>query len=74
MNEYEAFLRADTVSMVNRHCARTGTDYGEARHKLRSRLTQLTGYAPPKKAKNKIAAIQEAGHLELFHKLAEALR
>jgi hypothetical protein len=74
MNEYEAFLRADTVSMVNRHCARTGTDYGEAWHKLRSRLTHLTDYAPPKSAKNKIAAIQEAGHLELFHKLAEELR
>jgi hypothetical protein len=74
MNEYEAFLRHDTVNMVNRHCARTGTDYGEAWHRLRSRLTHLTGYAPPKSAKNKIAAIQEAGHLELFHKLAEELR
>lgn len=74
MNEYEAFLRYDTVKMVNRHCARTGTAYGEAWHRLRSRLTHLTGYAPPAKAKNKIAAIQAAGHLELFHKLAEELR
>jgi hypothetical protein len=74
VNEYEAFLRTDTVKMVNRHCSRTGTDYGEAWHRLRSRLTHLTGYAPPKSAKNKIAAIQEAGHLELFHTLAGELR
>jgi hypothetical protein len=73
MNEFEAFLRADTVSMVNRHCSRTGTDYGEAWRRLRDRLTRLTGYKVPKTAKNKIAAIQDAGYLELFHKLAGRL-
>ncbi len=66
MNEFEGFLRADTVSMVNRHCARTGTDHGKAWRRLRERLTRLTGYAPPRSAKNKIAAIQEAGYLKLF--------
>jgi uncharacterized protein YheU (UPF0270 family) len=74
VNLYEDFLRADTVSRVNRYVARSGVDYGEAWRRLRTRLTALTGYTAPKSAKNKIAAIHEAGHLELFHKLAGELR
>jgi hypothetical protein len=59
--------------MVNWHCSRTGTGNAEAWRRLRAKLTRLTGYKVPKTAKNKIAAIQETGYLELFHKLTGRL-
>jgi hypothetical protein len=73
MNECEEFLRAETSRLVRRHCFENGLPQADVWRELRGRLMIRTGYAAPSTAKNKLAEIQAAGHLETFHALAEEL-
>lgn len=73
MNVYDDFLRSDTNRMVRRYCFQNDLSPAEVWRDLRMRLMIKTGYSAPATATNKLAEIQEAGHLDTFHALAEEL-
>jgi hypothetical protein len=73
MNQYEDFLRADINRTVRRFCFQNGLSQADVWRGLRMRLMVKTGFTVPTTAKNKLAEIQKAGHLETFHNLAEEL-
>lgn len=73
MNQYEDFLRADTNRVVRRFCFQNRIPQAEVWRELRGKLMVKTGFAVSRAAKNKLAEIQRAGHLETFHRLAEEL-
>ena len=73
MNQYEDFLRADINRTVRRFCFQNGLSQSDVWRGLRMRLMVKTGFTVPSTAKNKLAEIQKAGHLETFHTLAEEL-
>lgn len=67
----EDFLRSDIDRKVRRYCFQNNLSPAEVWRDLRMRLMIKTGYSAP--ATNKLTEIQEAGHLETFHALAEEL-
>ena len=73
MNSYEDFLRADINRTVRRFCFQNRVPQADVWRSLRMRLMIKTGYTAPSTTKNKLAAIQKAGHLEAFHRIAEEL-
>ena len=73
MNLYEDFLRSDINRTVRRFCFQHHVPQADVWRELRGRLMIKTGFVVPRTAKNKLAEIQKAGHLEAFHALAEEL-
>lgn len=73
MNEYEDFLRSDINRTVRRYCFQNHVPQADVWRELRGRLMVKTGFTVPSTARNKLAEIQKAGHLEMFHNLAEEL-
>lgn len=73
MIHYQDFLRSDINRTVRRYCFRHDLPQADVWRELRGRLMVKTGFTVPRAARNKLAEIQKAGHLETFHQLAEEL-
>jgi hypothetical protein len=73
MTQYDDFLRSDINLAVRRYCFQHRVPQDEVWRDLRMRLMIKTGYSVPTSADNKLEEIQRAGHLEVFHAIAEEL-
>lgn len=73
MTQYDDFLRSDINRAVRRFCFQHRVPQADVWRDLRMRLMVKTGFSVPRTAKNKLAEIQKAGHLEAFHAIAEEL-
>lgn len=73
MNDFDQFLRKEINSYIRYRAWSAGEDYSLVWGRAYQKLREESGFVPPGDTKNRLDAVQAAGHLETLWSIVQRM-